>query len=133
MDWREALSHMLTTISAIALVFCQSNQTHCFQRHIHHIANPIYWYEIICRRLVHSLSSFKKRARLFLTMHIDILPQPFFKAILYCHALFHITLITFKHGLICGPSHPVNHMLSVGSWQLLKLLQPWCFMSIPAD
>ena len=59
----------------------------------------------------------KSRA-LFLTMHIDISPQPFFKAILYCHALFHITLITFKHGLICGPSPPQPYAVS---WQLAAI------------
>ena len=30
----ETLSHMLASILAIALLFCQSNQTHCFQRDI---------------------------------------------------------------------------------------------------
>ena len=38
----ETLSHMLANIFAIALLFCQSNQTHCFQRHIYHIATPAY-------------------------------------------------------------------------------------------
>ena len=37
----ETLSHMLANISAIALLFWQSNQTHCFQRHIYHIAIPV--------------------------------------------------------------------------------------------
>ena len=37
----ETLSHMLANIFAIALLFWHSNQTHCFQRHIYHIAIPV--------------------------------------------------------------------------------------------
>ena len=48
-EWGRLICHMLTNIFAIALVFCQSNQTHCFQRHSYHITNPIKFCEIIRR------------------------------------------------------------------------------------